>query len=180
MLEDVKSVDSDHYRPTQQEIQGRPRMRVSLVCENLRSLYNVGAIFRTADAVLVEKIYLTGLTGTPPSSRIQKTALGATEVVPWEYRAEALDCVTELKRLGYAVVALERTKDSKTSWDTQFDYPLCLVVGNEITGVSPELLALADYAVELPMLGRAVSLNVATACGVALYELARQWKARLS
>jgi tRNA G18 (ribose-2'-O)-methylase SpoU len=151
------------------------RNPIYCLCENIRSIYNVGAIFRTSDGAFIEKIFLTGYTPHPPRKEIEKIALGATLSVPWEYRRNSLEVINELKSKNVKICALEITDEKKLIYDiTKNDFPLCLIIGNEITGVSKELLNLADIAVELPMFGIKHSLNVAVAYGIAVYELIRK------
>ena len=159
-----------------------------VVCDNVRSLANVGAIFRVCDAVLVERLYLCGVTGYPgvpndprppwvaerASRVIAKTAIRTHELVPWEYRADAVDVVRELKERDVQIVALERTASSieYTSLDPQF--PICIVLGHERVGVEDTILARADVIADIPMYGRGRSLNVARALGICAYELTRR------
>jgi 23S rRNA (guanosine2251-2'-O)-methyltransferase len=154
------------------------RLPVTVVVDNVRSLYNVGSIFRTSDGVLLEKLILTGFTPVPPRKEIDKTALGATQSVPWEYIKDPAEAVLRLKRDGYKTFCLELT-DKVVPYYTVLpkDFPLCLVVGNEITGVSQSALAACDAAVEIPQFGIKQSLNVAVAYGVAIFELNRIWRA---
>jgi tRNA G18 (ribose-2'-O)-methylase SpoU len=145
-----------------------------LVCENIRSLYNVGAIFRTADAAGVTRLYLCGYTPQPPRREISKVALGAEESVPWEYHAQGWRLVEQLKRRSLQVVALENRIPGQTALDYRRlrpRYPLALLIGNEVTGLSSGLLRRADQIIELPMRGQKESLNVSVACGIALFEL---------
>ncbi|MDE3059241.1 MAG: RNA methyltransferase [Bacteroidota bacterium] len=142
--------------------------------DNIRSLYNVGSIFRTSDGAMVEKLFLTGFTPHPPRKEIEKTALGATKTVPWEYYKHPAELIEKLKAEGIKICVLELTAESKPYYTvTREKFPLCLVVGNEITGVSKEILERADLAVEIPMFGNKQSLNVAVAYGIALFELVR-------
>ncbi len=146
--------------------------------DNIRSLWNVGSIFRTADAVLARKLYLCGMTGKPPRKEISKTALGAEEAVPWEYIADPVKAVLLLRDMGVSVVALEHA-DRSAAYDAfEYRFPVCIVVGHEITGVSREVISASDAAVEIPMMGTKESLNVSTAFGVAMYEVLRQFNAR--
>jgi tRNA G18 (ribose-2'-O)-methylase SpoU len=150
------------------------RFPVTLLLDNIRSLYNVGSIFRTADAARVSKLFLTGYTPYPPRREIDKTALGATGTVPWEHHDHPLDAVGKLKAEGIRICVLEHTDESRPHTGlTRKEFPLCLVVGNELTGVSKELIRAADMAIEIPMFGMKQSLNVAVACGIALFELLR-------
>lgn len=151
------------------------------VLEDIRSLYNVGSCFRTADAMLLRRLVLCGYTPAPPRKEISKTALGATETVPWEYIRDPVEAVLQLKQEGYAVYALEITEGG-TSLDHLDDipYPVALVVGNEIAGVGSETLARCDGAIEIPMYGVKHSLNVAVAFGIGMWELVRRARARRS
>ena len=129
------------------------KLPLVVVLNNLRSLYNVGSIFRTSDAVGVEKIWLCGITGTPPDNQISKTALGAEKTVPWEYRHSALPLIKELKGKKYQIILLEQTENSIPYQEFQPDSPLCLVVGNEIKGVCDEILPYCDISIEIEMAG---------------------------
>lgn len=140
--------------------------------ENVRSLYNVGSIFRTSDAVLLSRLCLTGFTPYPPRPEISKTALGAVESVPWSYHKKPIDAVEEMKSQGIKFAVLEQTRESIPIWeldDTVF--PVCIAVGNEIGGITKDVIEAADLAVDIPMLGVKHSLNVAVAYGIAVYRL---------
>lgn len=153
------------------------RVPVAALIDNVRSLYNVGSIFRTSDGAMIEKLVLTGFTPHPPRKEIEKTALGATKSVDWEYHKDAVEAVRQFKERGWNICCLELTDKSIPYYDIKpTDFPLCLVVGNEIVGVSHELIALCDQAIEIPMFGIKQSLNVAVAYGIAMYELARIWR----
>lgn len=156
------------------EVSKLPRLPLFAIAENIRSLYNVGSIFRTADAVLLGKLILTGYTPTPPRKEIEKTALGATSTVPWEYCKDPVDAVRALRASGVRVFCLEHTDSSVPYTSFQpTEFPLALVLGNEITGISQGVLDECDGAMEIPMHGIKHSLNVAVAFGIAVYELAR-------
>ncbi|MGO9480801.1 MAG: TrmH family RNA methyltransferase [Candidatus Kryptoniota bacterium] len=140
--------------------------------ENVRSLYNVGSIFRTSDAVLLSKLYLTGFTPYPPRPEISKTALGAVESVPWSYHKRPIDAVEQLKSRGIKFILLEQTKESIPLWGLSPDiFPACIAVGNEIGGITRDVVEAADIAVDIPMKGVKHSLNVAVAYGIAVYRL---------
>lgn len=159
-------------RPPLSEARNRDRFPICALLENIRSLHNVGAIFRVSDGAGVRKIYLCGITGCPPDPDIEKTALGATLSVFWEYHPDGRFPIEMLKRCGWKIVALERTYESLPY--TEFPataFPVCLVVGNEIDGVSDALLELCDFAIEIPQYGWKQSLNVTIAYAVAVYEL---------
>lgn len=149
---------------------------LTVVCVNIRSLHNVGSIFRTADGAGVEKIWLCGITGCPPHPGICKIALGAEERVPWEYHADALVVVRQLKQAGYQVVLLEQTDVSVEYYRFKPLGPVALVVGNEINGLDEQLVPLADVAVDIYMAGIKNSLNVGVAFGVVAYHLRTRLK----
>lgn len=144
-----------------------------VVCDNIRSLENIGSIFRTSDALEVDKIFLGGICGKPPQSKISKTALGAEETVIWEHQWQVWRAVEKLKQEGVSIVALEQTENSVVYTDFKPTFPLVLIIGNEIKGVSSGLLKRADHVIHLPMFGQKKSLNVAVAFGVTAYYLNR-------
>jgi len=131
----------------------------------------VGAIFRTAEGVRAKKIYLCGITAQPPREKIYKTSLGAVEWVDWEYVPKAKVKIQNLKREGIQIVCLEQTDNSTHFKKAKYKAPVAVVVGHELRGISSDVLKLCDLSVELPMHGRANSLNVATAAGIILYEV---------
>ena len=149
---------------------------VCVLLENVRSLYNVGAFFRTGDAVGLEKLYLAGITGYPPENMISKTALGAEETVAWERVANAPSRVASLRAGNYEIAAIETSVHAVDLFDWQPRFPVCVLFGHETDGLTPELSAMADVYVRIPMLGRKHSLNVATAGGVVMYELLRKYR----
>jgi 23S rRNA (guanosine2251-2'-O)-methyltransferase len=167
------------YRATQQAAayDGIQKLPVCVVLDNVRSLYNVGAFFRTADAAGVEALHLCGCTGKPPQKGITKTALGAEESVPWDHTWNTLERVAGLRARGYEIAAIETSARAVDLFDWTPRFPVCLLFGHEVAGLSPEVEALADTHVRLPMLGRKHSLNVATAAGVVMYELLRKYRA---
>ncbi len=154
------------------------RTPVIFVCENIRSLYNVGSIFRTSDGICLEKIYLCGITGYPPRKEIDKVALGAAESVPWEHYKDISDVIRILKQKNIRIIALEHTNNSKPFQEFEFEFPVAVILGHEYEGITQETLEMCDDSVEIPMLGIKHSLNVATACGVLGYELLRQWNSK--
>ena len=151
---------------------------VTVLLDNVRSLYNVGAFFRTAEAVRLEKLYLGGITGRPPKRAISKTALGAEEKVAWEHTWDPATLVEELRRRGYEIAAVETAAHAVDLFDWAPQFPVCLVFGNEVEGIRREIAARSDTLVSIPMLGAKHSLNVATAGGVVIYELLRKYRAR--
>ena len=161
----------------QQVLQKEPKLPFCGVLNDIRSLYNVGAIFRTADGAGLEKLWICGITGHPPDTQISKTALGAENTVPWEYRRSVCEVLRELKAKGYQIVFLEQLAESVPYQDFRSSGPICLVLGNEIAGVSEELLALCDRTIEIEMAGAKNSLNVSVAFGVVAYHLRNCLKA---
>ena len=147
------------------------RPEIYLIAQNIRSLFNVGALFRCADVFGAHKIYLCGYTGDPPRREITKTALGAEIWIPWEHFGQTHLLLKQLRRQGVRIVVLETGSDGTPLPALKPTFPLALVVGNEVTGVSPAVRRLADEVVEIPMLGQKESLNVAVAAGIALYQL---------
>lgn len=164
-------------RLTTEESLSIERHPISLMIVNVRSLYNVGSIFRTADSVRISELILCGYTPYPPRKEIDKTALGSTESVPWSYFKSAIDAIKDIKSKGIKVIAVEIT-DKKRNYDTlnKSDFPLCLVLGNELTGLDDKTLSECDDAIEIPMYGVKHSLNVSVAAGIVAYEAVRIYK----
>lgn len=143
--------------------------KICLLAHNIRSLWNVGSLFRTSDAFAVEKIYLTGYTAVPPRREISKTALGAEDWIEWEYEKDPEIIISTLKKEGWKIVGLEITNDAEDV--SRFETPekVCLVLGHEVTGIPDSILKLCDATVMIPMRGKKESLNVSVAAGIALY-----------
>lgn len=153
------------------------RLPVAVLLDNVRSMYNVGAFFRAADGVGLQKLCLCGITAHPPKKAISKTALGAEETVPWEHDWDAVHMAEGLLGAGFQLAAIETSAQAVDLYEWQPRFPVCVAFGNEVEGLRPELLAMADAHVRIPMMGTKESLNVATAGGVVLYELLRKWRA---
>lgn len=153
------------------------RLPVAVLLDNVRSMYNVGAFFRAADGVGLEKLFLCGITAHPPKKAISKTALGAEEVVPWEHDWDAIRVANGLRSKGLEIAAIETNVHSIDLFEWQPRFPVCVAFGHEVDGLRPELLEIADTHVRIPMLGKKTSLNVATAAGIVLYELLRKYRA---
>ena len=153
------------------KIESAPRHELYFVLDNIKSMFNVGAIFRTADALRVKKIYLCGITATPPRRKIYKVSMGAVEWVDWEYSKSTAEILEKLKKEGVQIVALEQTDESIDYAKVKYKKPVTIVLGHEKNGVSSEVLKLCDLSVEIPMLGHANSLNVATSAGIIGYEV---------
>ncbi len=162
------------FRFTKEQLINEPRFPLYVLLDNVRSLYNVGSIFRTSDGARISKLILTGYTPHPPRKEISKTALDSTETVPWEYCQNPIEAIEKLKSEKIKICLLEHTTESQPYFKiTKNDFPLCLVVGNEITGVSKEIIGLADMAIDIPMFGLKQSLNAAVAYGIAVFELVK-------
>jgi tRNA G18 (ribose-2'-O)-methylase SpoU len=171
-------------RLTKQELHESERFPIFTLLDNIRSLHNVGSIFRTADAIRLlgsifrtadairlQKLYLTGITGHPPRKEIDKTALGAVETVIWEYQNNPLEVIKSLKAQKVKIIVLEHTTHSIPYNEVSLTFPVCLVVGNEVFGVQDKIVELSDIAVEIPMYGAKQSLNVTIAYGVVIYDI---------
>tara|TARA_Y100000996_G_C22273933_1_gene541138 strand:+ start:114 stop:662 length:549 start_codon:yes stop_codon:yes gene_type:complete len=160
-------------RPTVEEIKSIPRLPISILVENVRSVHNVGSIFRTADGFGAEMIYLTGYTACPPRKDLSKTALGAEEVVPWQHFDNPIDAAKSIIKSGISLVLIEQTKISKSIYDISWQFPLCFIIGNEVDGVSEELSSMCQIHAEIPMRGIKQSLNVSVATGIVGYEFSK-------
>jgi len=162
-------------QPRLSQVKTLSRLPIITWAENIRSLHNVGSIFRTSDAVRVQELILSGFTPCPPRPEIEKTALGATDSVPWNYYSEAQTVFDRLRKEDIPVVVLEHTADSIRYTDFDWKLPVCLVLGNEVEGVSAGVVEQADFSVEIPMLGMKQSLNVSVAYGILVYHIAMRW-----
>jgi len=155
-----------------EEFQSSEKSNVTLVLDNIRSLNNVGSAFRTGDGLAVEKIYLCGITGTPPHNEIHKTALGAQDSMEWKHFKTTSEALTQLKEDGYTLLALEQTDEStelhKFEYDKDKKY--AFIFGNEVFGVEDEALALCDHCLEIPQFGTKHSFNVSVTLGMTLYD----------
>ena len=162
-------------RKSVEEFKRSDKTPVIAVLENIRSAYNVGSVFRTADAFLLEAVYLTGYTACPPHKEIKKTALGAEESVEWKHFPKATDLIPELKANGYKVYAVEQVEHSLQLQLEEFNTneKIAVIFGNEVTGVEQETIEQCDGCIEIPQLGMKHSLNIATAAGVVLWEIIR-------
>ncbi|HZK64495.1 MAG TPA: RNA methyltransferase [Puia sp.] len=163
-------------RKSMDEFRQADKLPVTLLLENIRSMHNVGSVFRTADAFLAEHIYLCGYTPKPPHRDIHKTALGATETVEWTHMDSALDAVQRLRDAGYRIAAVEQAEGSISlqSFVCPPNQKLAVVFGNEVEGVSEQVLALCDDCLEIPQFGMKHSLNVSVAAGIVLWEMVRK------
>jgi 23S rRNA (guanosine2251-2'-O)-methyltransferase len=162
-------------RKSPEEFKRSEKTPLIAVLENIRSAYNVGSVFRTADAFLLEAIYITGYTARPPHKEIKKTALGAEETVSWEYFPNAKTAIESLKSNGYKVFAVEQVRDSISLEKLMADKneKIAVIFGNEVSGVEQETILNCDGCIEIPQMGMKHSLNIATAAGVVLWEIVR-------
>ncbi|HPF34041.1 MAG TPA: TrmH family RNA methyltransferase [Candidatus Krumholzibacteria bacterium] len=152
------------------------RLPVWALLDNVRSVGNVGSMFRTADAAGLAGLYLAGVTATPPRPDMEKTALGATETVPWDYWPDPVACVRALQARGVTVAAVEQTPAATDLEAWAMPFPCCFVVGHEVRGVTPEVLEAVDAHVEIPMHGAKRSLNVAVSFGVVAFAARARWR----
>jgi len=144
---------------------------IVIIAHNIRSLWNIGAVFRSADAFSISHIHLTGYTATPPRKEIGKTALGAEKTIPWSEEQDPVQVIKQRKKEGFIVISLELRESSMPLMDFTTDKPVCIILGHEILGVPEELMALSDATVHIPMLGSKNSLNVSVAAGIAMYSI---------
>jgi tRNA G18 (ribose-2'-O)-methylase SpoU len=163
-------------RKSVDEVKASEKIPIVVVLENIRSAYNVGSVFRTSDAFLIEAIYITGYSARPPHKEIKKTALGAEESVSWKHFANAGAAIDTLRNDGFKVYAIEQVENSTLlqNLDWNSHEKIAIIFGNEVTGVEQSTIALCDGTVEIPQLGMKHSLNIATAAGVVLWELVRR------
>lgn len=173
----MKKLSMDELnRVSTEEFKVQPKKPIVVVLDSIRSMNNVGSVFRTCDAFNVEKLFLCGITARPPHKDIAKTALGATESVEWEYVEDVVELAQRLKDEGYAVMLVEQIDESIMLNDLHFtDFgKVALVVGNEVFGVDDRLLPICDAAIEIPQFGTKHSLNVTIAAGIVIWEAAKQ------
>ena len=165
-------------RLSKDEFKQVDKIPLIVVLDNVRSLNNVGSVFRTSDAFLVEAIYLCGITATPPQPEIHKTALGAEDTVDWIYREETLDAVKELKDNGYTVFSIEQVENSTmlTELVLDTDKKYAVILGNEVKGVQQEVVSNSDGCIELPQFGTKHSLNVSVTAGIVIWDFFKQLK----
>ena len=163
-------------RKSVQEFHSADKFQVVVVLENIRSAYNVGSVFRTSDAFLIEAIYIVGYSAKPPHKEIKKTALGAEETVRWTYFKTSAEAIADLRKNGYKVFAVEQAEGSRELHLFPFldEQKIAVVFGNEVTGVEQSTILACDGCIEIPQMGMKHSLNIATAAGVVLWEIIRK------
>lgn len=173
----MKKLEGDQILHKWRSNRPSSRFPIVAVLDNIRSAYNVGSMFRTAECAYISKLILCGITACPPNPKLEKTALGTTATMPWDYFKDTLEAIKILKAQGYKVAALEITENSSPIQEiTPFDFPLALVIGNEVTGVDERIIAQADKVLEIPLYGEKESLNVAIAFAVAVFLLLEKLK----
>lgn len=165
-------------RLTPEEFKETPKIPLVVILDNVRSLHNVGSVFRTSDAYCVEKVILCGITATPPNADIHKSALGAEFSVDWEYYKETTEAVNELKQAGYTILAIEQAHDSinMDTFKAEKENKYAVILGNEVKGVQQSVIDLSDGCLELPQFGTKHSLNVSVTAGIVIWEFAKLFR----
>ena len=165
-------------RLTPEEFKETPKIPLIVILDNVRSLHNVGSVFRTADAYCVEKVILCGITATPPNAEIHKSALGAEFSVNWAYYKETTEAVNELKQAGYTILAIEQAHDSinMDTFKAEKGKKYAVILGNEVKGVQQSVIDLSDDCLELPQFGTKHSLNVSVTAGIVIWEFAKLFR----
>lgn len=168
-----KLANSELERKSVEDFKEAKKTPLILVLDDIRSLHNIGSVFRTADAFLIEKIYLCGITATPPNKEIHKTALGATDTVVWEHKKDVLEVITSLKEQDVAVWAIEQVENAVflQDFEPQENKKYALIFGNEVKGVSQEAIKLCDGTIEIPQLGTKHSLNISVSAGIVVWDI---------
>lgn len=171
-----KTLNEELGRLTVEEFKTSDKRPIVVIADNVRSLNNIGSIFRTCDAFAIQKLYLCGISATPPNKEIHKTAIGAELSVEWTYKESALEAIDELKRQGYTIISVEQVANSVMldEFDVRENVHYAVILGNEVNGVSQEAVDASDIALEIPQYGTKHSLNVSVAAGVVLWHLSKQ------
>ncbi|UFH36696.1 RNA methyltransferase [Flavobacterium acetivorans] len=173
-----KLENSELERKSIEDFKKSEKTPIILILDDVRSLHNIGSVFRTADAFLIEKIYLCGITATPPNKEIHKTALGATDTVAWEHNENVLEVIANLKKENVTTLAIEQVESAifLQNFKIEKDQKYALVFGNEVHGVSQEAVALCDGCIEIPQLGTKHSLNISVSAGIVVWDLFQKLK----
>lgn len=170
----MKKLSMDELnRVSVEEFKEQAKKPICIVLDNVRSLHNVGSAFRTSDAFNIQKVYLCGITGTPPNREINKTALGATESVDWEYIDETVQIISKLKSEGWKICSIEQVENSISliDFNPESNQKYCLVFGNEVEGVDLDVIKLSDKVIEIPQYGTKHSLNVSVSLGIVVWDM---------
>lgn len=175
-----KLKNSELNRLTNQTYKTATKTPIIVILDNIRSLNNIGSVFRTCDAFLIEKIYLCGITAKPPHKDIHKTALGATESVDWQYKENTLTLIEELQNQGVSVATIEQAENAKmlNNFIPEKNKKIAVVFGNEVKGVQQEVVSASNYCIEIPQYGTKHSLNISVSCGVVLWDLFNKLKSK--
>ena len=173
-----KLKNNELNRLSVEEFKDSNKTPIIVILDNIRSLNNIGSVFRTSDAFLIEKIFLCGITATPPNKDIHKTALGATDSVNWEYHKETSEVVKKLKKDAYKIISIEQTEQATMLQDfsTESNIKYAVIFGNEVKGVQQEIVDLSDYCIEIPQFGTKHSLNISVSAGIVIWELYKKIK----
>jgi 23S rRNA (guanosine2251-2'-O)-methyltransferase len=173
-----KLKNSELERLNVEEFKKTDKIPLIVILDNIRSLNNIGSVFRTSDAFLIEKIYLCGITAKPPHKEIHKTALGATESVAWEYVEDTLTLVEKLKGENVKILAIEQAENSTMlqNFTIKPNQKYAVIMGNEVKGVQQKVVSASDYCIEIPQFGTKHSLNISVSCGVVLWDLFKKMK----
>lgn len=173
-----KLANAELERKNIAEFKQAEKTPIIIILDDIRSLHNIGSVFRTSDAFLIEKIYLCGITATPPNKEIHKTALGATDTVAWEYQKNVLDVITELKSLNVKIYSIEQTENSimLDQFTPEESTKYALIFGNEVKGVSQDAINLSEGVIEIPQLGTKHSLNISVSAGIVVWDLFQKMK----
>lgn len=174
-IEKLSYEELKSQRPSVEEHQNQDRFPIYCVLDNIRSIFNVGAVFRTSDATRIKELVLCGMTASPPRKEIDKTALGSVETVPWKYFKSSEEAISYLKEQGCQIIAVEHTNKSVDYREFKPKYPIALIFGHEVAGIKDETMKLVDEAVEIPMYGVKQSLNIAVSYGVCTYHFVHKY-----
>ncbi len=177
-----KLSNNELNRVSVEQFKNSKKIPLTIVLDNIRSLSNVGSVFRTADAFIIKEIILCGITAKPPHREIHKTALGATESVDWRYFEHTIDAVKELQRDNVIVYAIEQADEAEMldNFEFKFDQHIALILGNEVKGVQQEVVSLADSCIEIPQFGTKHSLNISITAGIVIWEVFQQFQKNLT
>lgn len=173
-----KLANEELNRISKDEFKESEKTPIIVILDDIRSLHNIGSVFRTSDAFLLEKIYLCGITATPPNKEIHKTALGATDTVAWEYAKDVLEVIQKLKEENVNIFSVEQTENSimLNDFQAETNQRYALIFGNEVKGVSQEAINLSDGVIEIPQLGSKHSLNISVSAGIVIWDLFQKMK----
>lgn len=174
-IEKLSYEELKSQRPSVEEHKGQERFPIYCVLDNIRSIFNVGSVFRTSDASRIKELILCGMTAHPPRKEIDKTALGSVETVPWKYFKTSKEAIGYLREKGCQIIAVEHTNQSVDYREMDVTYPIALIYGHEVAGIKDETIELVDAAVEIPMYGVKQSLNLSVSYGICTYHFVHQY-----